>query len=95
VHCYAGLSRSIATVVAFLIADQGIALETALVHVQHCRKGACPENFMDQLRDWEADSGNKDLGSPTSVTATGKKTRISKNVVPPTFVQRTPQVAPL
>lgn len=56
VHCYAGLSRSVAAVVAFLMAHQQCSLSDALIMVQKRRKGASPTNFMSQLRQWEIES---------------------------------------
>lgn len=53
VHCYAGLSRSVAAVLAYLIAHHQYCLSEALSMVQDRRKGACPDNFMPHLRQWE------------------------------------------
>ncbi|GAB0090803.1 tRNA pseudouridine synthase [Sergentomyia squamirostris] len=50
VHCNAGISRSAAVVIGYLIQDEGIPFEEALEMVRTKRKGAKPnEGFTEQL----------------------------------------------
>lgn len=53
VHCAAGLSRSAAVVVAYLVRHAGFTVDRALEHIQSRRLGADPGRFIEQLRDWE------------------------------------------
>lgn len=55
VHCAAGLSRSAAVVVAFLVGCAGFGVEEALGFVQSRRLGADPVRFMPQLMRWGAE----------------------------------------
>ena len=50
VHCFAGQSRSVALVLAYLVMERGLRLEDALALVRKARPGACPNaGFMRQL----------------------------------------------
>lgn len=53
VHCYAGLSRSVATVIAYLVASHGYCVQGALQMVKARRQGASPDNFFPQLAEFE------------------------------------------
>lgn len=53
VHCYAGMSRSVAAVAAFLVAE-GYPVEEALQHISTRRLGAGPnDGFLRQLHQWQ------------------------------------------
>ncbi|OAA72209.1 Dual specificity phosphatase, catalytic domain protein [Cordyceps fumosorosea ARSEF 2679] len=54
VHCQAGVSRSAAVVVAYLMRRDGMALDDAIEAVRERRRVRPNANFMDQLRVWEA-----------------------------------------
>lgn len=54
VHCFAGRSRSVAVVVAYLVAHGGLSLDAALAKVVAVRPHAAPnDGFMAALRKWE------------------------------------------
>jgi hypothetical protein len=51
VHCYAGISRSVTLVMAYLIMECGMDYGTALVRVRQTRRDALPNvGFEEQLR---------------------------------------------
>lgn len=53
VHCFAGMSRSVAAVAAFLVAE-GISVDKALHHITERRVGAAPNHgFLAQLSEWD------------------------------------------
>ncbi len=55
VHCFAGMSRSVAAVAAFLVAE-GFAVEDALHHIASRRVGAAPNHgFLTQLAEWQTE----------------------------------------
>lgn len=55
IHCAAGVSRSSATIIAYLIKKKGMSFETALDYVKEKRKIVCPnDGFRKQLKDYEA-----------------------------------------
>jgi len=50
VHCFAGQSRSVALVLAYLVMERGLRQEEALALVRKARPGAAPNaGFMRQL----------------------------------------------
>lgn len=52
VHCFAGMSRSVAATAAFLVAE-GITMDKALHHIAERRVGAAPNHgFLAQLSEW-------------------------------------------
>lgn len=52
VHCYAGMSRSVTVVAAFLIAE-GMSVDNALRFIATKRIGASPNHgFISQLKEW-------------------------------------------
>jgi len=54
VHCKMGISRSVSTVVAYLIKENKWSKEQAMNYVKSCRPIANPnEGFMKQLDEWE------------------------------------------
>jgi protein-tyrosine phosphatase len=54
VHCFAGRSRSVAVVLAYLIYKLRIPLSVALIHVRQFRANANPNSgFLNQLRAFE------------------------------------------
>ncbi|KAE9602120.1 putative phosphoric monoester hydrolase [Lupinus albus] len=54
VHCYAGKSRSVTIVVAYLMKTRGMSLSEALQHVKGKRAVAAPNpGFIRQLQDFE------------------------------------------
>ncbi|KAK7292385.1 hypothetical protein RIF29_08163 [Crotalaria pallida] len=54
VHCYAGKSRSVTIIVAYLMKTRGMSLSEALQHVQSIRSVAAPNpGFICQLQDLE------------------------------------------
>lgn len=54
VHCYAGVSRSVTIVVAYLMKYWGWNVDTAISFVQAKRVVAKPnDGFMEQLRKYE------------------------------------------
>lgn len=54
VHCNAGVSRSAAVIVAFLMMNRGIRYDDAMALVRAARPIACPnEGFRRQLKDLE------------------------------------------
>ncbi|XP_057421881.1 dual specificity protein phosphatase 1-like isoform X2 [Lotus japonicus] len=54
VHCYAGRSRSVTIIVAYLMKTLGMSLSEALKHVKSKRPQAAPNSgFMRQLEDFE------------------------------------------
>lgn len=55
VHCMAGISRSVAIVVAYLAWKLDWDVDTALEHVRRVRPRACPNSgFLAQLHAWRA-----------------------------------------
>lgn len=51
VHCSAGISRSATIVIAYLILEHKMSLESAYIHVRARREVICPNlGFMQQLR---------------------------------------------
>ncbi|QLL34167.1 hypothetical protein HG536_0G00240 [Torulaspora globosa] len=59
IHCQAGVSRSAAFVIAYLMYRYGLVLKTALHAVRRKRPSAYPnENFMEQLAIYEAMGSN-------------------------------------
>jgi dual specificity phosphatase 12 len=55
VHCMAGVSRSTAVVMAYLMHTERLSADAALEDIQHQRSYASPnENFMEQLQIYEA-----------------------------------------
>jgi dual specificity protein phosphatase 1B len=93
VHCYAGLSRSVATVIAFLVADRGMSLDAALALVRRCRNGASPDNFMAQLVEWEAEIRDSAAESPTRVSSAVHHPPRQQLVLPKPL-QQTPELSP-
>lgn len=62
VHCQAGISRSVATVTAYLMKTRRLSLKDALALVQSRRNQACPNSgFMHQLELYEAADCSVDL----------------------------------
>ncbi|KAL7210270.1 hypothetical protein ACSBR1_031772 [Camellia fascicularis] len=54
VHCFAGISRSVTIVVAYLMKKRGMSLSEALEHVRSKRPMAAPNSgFMSQLHEFE------------------------------------------
>lgn len=54
VHCYAGVSRSPALVIAYLMATKGWGLEEAYDFVKERRRIIKPNrSFINQLEQWE------------------------------------------
>lgn len=54
-HCFAGLSRSVAVTLAYLMRREGISLGTAYARVQALRGGIAPNlGFMGQLQAFES-----------------------------------------
>nr|AFK39190.1 unknown [Medicago truncatula] len=54
VHCYAGRSRSVTIIVAYLMKSRGMSLSEALQHVKCKRPQATPNRgFIRQLEDFE------------------------------------------
>ncbi|CAI8585003.1 unnamed protein product [Vicia faba] len=54
VHCYAGKSRSVTIIVAYLMKSRGMGLSEALQHVKNKRPKAAPNRgFIRQLEDFE------------------------------------------
>ncbi|KAJ1405616.1 Tyrosine specific protein phosphatases domain [Sesbania bispinosa] len=54
VHCYAGKSRSVTIVVAYLMKTRGMSLSEALQHVKSKRPQAAPNpGFIRQLEEFE------------------------------------------
>lgn len=53
VHCFAGMSRSVAIVVAYLVVHHNYTVQGALDMVKARRYGAAPDNFVPQLLDFE------------------------------------------
>ncbi|KAI5415965.1 dual specificity protein phosphatase 1 [Lathyrus oleraceus] len=54
VHCYAGRSRSVTIIVAYLMKYRGMSLSEALQHVKNKRPKAAPNRgFIRQLEDFE------------------------------------------
>ncbi|KAL3626218.1 hypothetical protein CASFOL_029767 [Castilleja foliolosa] len=69
VHCFAGKSRSVTVVVAYLMFKNGMSLSEAMVHVKLKRPVASPNSgFMLQLEEYE--KSRRDAGS---ITGTGHK----------------------
>lgn len=59
VHCYAGQSRSVALVLAYLLAARGMSLSEAWQAVRAARPGAKPNSgFMQQLAGYAAQVGS-------------------------------------
>ena len=54
VHCQLGVSRSSAVVIAYLMRKHRKGLDSTLCEVKEKRKIKPSENFLDQLRVWEA-----------------------------------------
>ncbi|CAI5516785.1 unnamed protein product [Closterium sp. Naga37s-1] len=55
VHCFAGRSRSVTVVVAYLMARRAMTVDEALALVRGLRPEANPNaGFVQQLREWEA-----------------------------------------
>ena len=62
VHCYAGQSRSVAFVLAYLLAAQGMSFARAWDAVKLARPCARPNaGFMRQLADYASRMGRLDL----------------------------------
>lgn len=56
VHCYAGISRSVSVVCAYLIAHKGLSYMEALEHVRRARHFVCPNSsFRGALKMFSAD----------------------------------------
>ncbi|KAL2339151.1 hypothetical protein Fmac_013597 [Flemingia macrophylla] len=54
VHCFAGKSRSVSIVIAYLIKTRGMSFNEALRHVRTVRPTAFPnQGFINQLMDFE------------------------------------------
>ena len=54
VHCYAGVSRSVMVVAAYLIHKHGWTRDEALAHIRERRPQVRPNPaFMDLLEEWE------------------------------------------
>ena len=54
VHCYAGLSRSVTVIVAYLMQNERMLLDEALRFVKHKRPYAQPNpGFLKQLVEFE------------------------------------------
>lgn len=54
VHCFAGLSRSVSVVAAYLMRFEGMSLESALTLIRNCRPAAEPnKGFLEQLAAYE------------------------------------------
>ena len=49
IHCKAGMNRSPAFVIAYLIKYNGMSLKQAKNHIQKIRKINCKQNFMEQI----------------------------------------------
>jgi protein-tyrosine phosphatase len=49
IHCKAGMNRSPAFVIAYLMKYNGMSLEQAQNHIQKIRKIHCKQNFMEQI----------------------------------------------
>lgn len=59
VHCFAGASRSVAIVVAYLVWSLRVSAEHALQIVKDARKAAQPNHgFLKQLKIWETEVAN-------------------------------------
>jgi len=50
IHCKAGMNRSPAFVIAYLIKYKDMNLEQAKNHIQKIRKIHCKQNFMEQIK---------------------------------------------
>lgn len=75
-HCYAGVSRSVATVVAYLMKKLGVSGADALAFVKGKRKQAYPNpGFLAQLQKYETYLSNG--GVPQLATNYNAKNRIS------------------
>jgi predicted protein tyrosine phosphatase len=62
VHCYAGRSRSVTVVLAYLIKYHNMLLSDALHHVASLRPGVFPNTgFINQLENFAAKEGANDL----------------------------------
>lgn len=68
VHCYAGASRSVALVAAYLIWSDRVSVQVALDFVKGARHAAQPNHgFVKQLGEWEKEvkaGMHRHLGSP-------------------------------
>lgn len=54
VHCYAGVSRSATAVLAYIMKNQNMSLQKALMFVKNKRHVICPNfSFMGQLKSYE------------------------------------------
>ncbi|XP_027332497.1 dual specificity protein phosphatase 1-like isoform X2 [Abrus precatorius] len=54
VHCFAGRSRSVTVIVAYLMKTRGMCFSEALRYVESKRPAASPNRgFIDQLKDFE------------------------------------------
>ena len=49
IHCKAGMNRSPAFVIAYLVKYNGMSLDQAKSHVQKIRRIRCKSNFMEQI----------------------------------------------
>lgn len=59
VHCYAGSSRSVAIVAAYMVWC-GWDLQAALREIRGVREAACPnEGFLERLAEWEREIGRR------------------------------------
>jgi protein-tyrosine phosphatase len=82
VHCMAGISRSSAVIIAYMMRRLSVSLENALAYVKAKRPKINPnEGFIHQLKVYEADLGL--TNSKRSIDLEEMKENISGNAVKP------------
>ncbi|OVA05514.1 Dual specificity phosphatase [Macleaya cordata] len=73
VHCFAGKSRSVTIVVAYLMKKRRMSLSQALEHVKSRRPLAAPNaGFMLQLQNFEKSLGGMESLQKTAISAIAK-----------------------
>jgi protein-tyrosine phosphatase len=82
VHCMAGISRSSAVIIAYIMRRLGVNFENALAYVKAKRPKINPnEGFIHQLKVYEADLGL--TNSKRSIDLEEMKENISGNATKP------------